>query len=96
MKAYNKRLNHITTIKMIDFESGKVRLVMPESSPLFIYNEKLSNIEILDTTNVFLSGVEIFAGDKVSDGKDTYIGKKQPGGYFPFVNPVSKNFKKVD
>jgi len=96
LKAFNKKQNHTTEIKAIDFESGIVKLVKPDSNPIFIYKEKLENIDILEYSGVKLGDVEIYEKDKVSDGVKTYEVVKVPGGFYPFMKPINKNFKKVD
>jgi hypothetical protein len=95
MKAYNKRLNHITDVKAIDFVAKKVKLSKPNSNPIFIYNENLDNIELLEFTGVTLDGEDVYVKDVVTDGFKKYTVSKKPGGYYPFIQPVRINFKKV-
>ena len=45
MKAHNKRLDHTTELKAIDYTTGRAKLVLPDSRPEFIY-EELTNREI--------------------------------------------------
>lgn len=93
MKAYNKRLDHKTLVASIDYTDKKVQLVQPGSNPLFIYTEKLSNIKVLEDTGVKLDGVSVYVNDTIYDGKRKLIVRKVPGGFYPFINPVKKNFK---
>lgn len=94
MLAFNKRLNHKAKVSSIDFNSKKVGLVLPNSNPEFIYTEQLSNVEILEDTGVELNG-SIYVNDKVTDGKETYVVRKVPGGYFPFMLPNKKEFRRI-
>lgn len=93
MIAFNHRLNERFEIASIDFTNGKVKLVQPNTK--FIYTEKLSNIEILEDTGVKLDDVSVYVNDVVTDGKEEYKVQKVPGGYYPFMVPNNKNFKKV-
>ena len=96
LKAYNKRLKHTTVVKSVDETTSRVKLVMPESDPIFVYEESLGNIELLEFTGVILNDEEIYVGDEVTDGKGKVRVAKVPGGFFPFVKPVNVNFKKVN
>ena len=97
MRAYNKRLKHTTEVKAIDFTTKQVRLVAPNSSPTFIYNEKLENIEILENTGVVIDGKEIYVGDKVKSLRgDEFKVTKVGGAYLPFAMPLKEKFTKVD
>ena len=95
-RAYNKRLNHSAEVVSIDFESDTIRLIMPRSEPKFIYKESLDNIEFEMFTRVTLDGISVFEGDIVADddGKHFTV-KLNPGGFYPFVSPVNKRFRKV-
>lgn len=95
MKAYNKRLDYKTEVRAIDYIAKKAKLVVPNSEPIFIYEENLDNIVLLENTGVTLSGTEIYVGDTVTDGRKKYKVRKVPGGYTPFMTPTNKNFKKV-
>lgn len=96
MRAYNKRLNHITEIRSIDFEKGKIRLVQPGSKPTFVYEEQLVNVEIQESTNVVLGRTEIFVGDiLIDEDKTKYRVEKVAGGFFPFIELPEKKFKKA-
>jgi len=95
MTAYNKRLDHNTELISIDYLSKRVKLLQPDSNPKFYYDEKLENINILEGTDVFLDGKEIFVGDKITDGKETYTVSKLPGGYYPFMMPINKSFRRI-
>ena len=96
MKAYNKRLNHFTEIEALDFSTKKAMLVAPNSNPVFVYLEKIENIEILEYTGVILDGEKVYTKDTVTDGTNKYLVKKVPGGYYPFMLPINKSFKKVN
>lgn len=95
MRAYNKRLKHTTAVKAIDFMKGTVKLELPDSRPVFIYEESLNNVDILDATGVVLDNEMIYVGDILTDlqGRKLRV-EKVPGGYFPFMEPVRENFKK--
>lgn len=96
MKAYNSRLNHITEVGSIDYLLNKAHLLQPNSSPKFYYTELIDNVTILEDTGVTLNGEDIFVGDTVYDEKNNeYKVGKVPGGYYPFMQPVKNNFKKV-
>ena len=96
MRAYNKRLNHRTEVKAIDYVKRTVKLVLPDSHPKFIYDEQLENVELQQDTGVRLPGELIYVGDILeSSNGSKYKVDKMPGGYYPFVRPVQENFKKV-
>jgi len=93
LKAWNKRLRHTTEVKAVDLVNNKVQLVQPKSNPIFIYTEKLENVNLLEFTGVTLGGVDIYVNDIVRDGIHKYKVEKVPGGYLPFILPVRKDFK---
>jgi hypothetical protein len=69
---------------------------MPLSEPKFIYKELLDNIEFEMFTRVVLDGDSVFEGDTVADDDGTHFTvKMNPGGFYPFVYPVNKRFRKV-
>ena len=97
MKAYNKRLNHRTEVKAIDYVKRTVKLVLPDSHPKFIYDEQLANVELQEDTGVRLNGELIYVGDTVVSTDNTiYVVEKVPGGYLPFMMPVRNNFRKAN
>lgn len=96
MKAFNKRLNHRTEVKAVDFIKETVKLVLPGSDPIFIYEELLKNVDLQEFTGVTLQKKDIYVGDKVTNGSKEVVVSKIPGGYFPFVVPMNVNFKKVE
>jgi hypothetical protein len=96
MKAFNKAKRHTAEIKLIDFSKKTAKLIQPNSSPIFIYEEILENLTILEDTGVTLDGKSVYIGDLVTDSATSYVVKKVPGGYFPFIEPVKKNFKRVN
>jgi len=91
----NKRLDHITEVASIDFINHKVGLVQPSSEPRFIYTEKLENIILLEDTGVKLDDICVYTNDIVTDGTKQYNVVKVPGGYYPFMLPNKKNFRRV-
>ena len=96
MRAYNKRLKHEAEIVLLDYSSKIAKLKEPNSNPTFIYKEDLDNIEVLEYTGVTIEDKKIHVGDKLTDGNRHYIVSKIPGGYYPFMQPVKIDFKRVD
>jgi len=96
LKAYNKRLGHITEVSSIDFTNNEIKLMQPNSSPKFYYKEKLSNVELMEYSGIELDGNKIFEGDKVKDANgNMHVVIKKPGGFYPFVKPVEIKFKRA-
>lgn len=83
-------------VASIDFINSKVQLVQPLSNPKFIYTEKLKNIILLEDTGVVLNDISVYVKDIVTDGERNYTVKKVPGGYYPFMLPNKKNFRRAD
>ncbi len=82
-------------VASIDFINSKVQLEQPGSSPKFIYTEKLENITLLEDTGVILDDVSVYVNDIVTDGTKRYNVAKVPGGYYPFMLPNKKNFRRI-
>ena len=95
MRAYNRRLQQTCEVVAIDFSTNKVKLINPSSSPKFIFEEKIANINIMEDVGVVLDGENIYTGDIITDGVSEYVVRKVAGGYYPFFQPVKKNFRKA-
>ena len=72
-----------------------MELELPSSSPIFIYTEKLKNITLLENTGVKLNDASVYVTDIITDGAKDYVVRKVPGGYYPFMLPNKKDFRRV-
>jgi len=95
MLAFNQRLKHRAKVVSINYSERKVQMEQPNSNPIFIYTEKLENIELLEDTGVIMNDSSVYVNDILTDGTKDYRVKKVPGGYYPFIIPNKKNFRRV-
>ncbi len=69
--------------------------MQPSSNPKFIYTEKLKNVTLLEDTGVKLNDISVYVNDIVTDGKEKFTVRRIPGGFYPFMLPNKKNFRRV-